>query len=53
MKMSRRDGRNVRLNPPYHKDQVDLWVRKAYDESRNGAIVVALLPARTSIRKTK
>jgi phage N-6-adenine-methyltransferase len=37
----------VWLNPPYDKHEVALWVRKAYEQSRLGAIVVALLPART------
>ena len=37
----------VWLNPPFHKDVVGKWVRKAYEESRLGAIVVGLLPART------
>ncbi len=32
------------LNPPYGKG-IDRWVRKAYEESAKGALVVALLPA--------
>jgi site-specific DNA-methyltransferase (adenine-specific) len=40
---------NVFMNPPYGHD-IPLWVRKAYDESLNGAFVVCLLPARTDTR---
>jgi len=34
------------MNPPYGRAIKD-WVRKAYEESQNGAIVVGLLPSRT------
>jgi phage N-6-adenine-methyltransferase len=34
------------MNPPYGKEIIK-WVRKAYESSLEGAIVVALLPART------
>lgn len=34
------------MNPPYGR-QIGKWVRKAYEESRRGATVVCLLPART------
>lgn len=37
------------MNPPYGR-QIGKWVQKAYEESRNGAIVVCLLPARTDTR---
>ena len=37
------------MNPPYGSEIV-LWVKKAYNESKNGAIVVALLPARTDTK---
>lgn len=37
---------NVYMNPPYGR-QIKLWVAKAYNESRNGATVVCLIPART------
>ena len=33
------------LNPPYSR-KIGKWVEKAYNESRNGAVVVCLLPAR-------
>ncbi len=36
----------VFCNPPYGRE-VRKWVRKAYEESRNGQVVVMLLPART------
>lgn len=34
-------------NPPYSRGHVEAFVRKAYEESRKGATVVLLLPART------
>jgi len=34
------------MNPPYGRE-IGRWVRKAYEESRKGATVVCLLPART------
>lgn len=37
------------MNPPYGR-QIGHWVRKAFDESKNGCRVVALLPARTDTR---
>ncbi len=39
-------GHKVFLNPPYGRD-IGRWVRKAFEESLNGALVVCLLPART------
>ena len=39
----------VFMNPPYGREIAD-WVRKAYEESRKGAFVVALLPCRTDTR---
>ena len=39
-------GGVVWLNPPYGK-QIGKWVKKAYEESKDGATVVCLLPART------
>ena len=33
------------MNPPYGRS-IGKWVRKAYQESLNGALVVCLLPAR-------
>jgi phage N-6-adenine-methyltransferase len=37
------------MNPPYGRE-IGIWVRKAYLESTNGALVVCLLPARTDTR---
>lgn len=38
------------MNPPYGRE-IGNWVVKAYDENRkNGATIVALLPARTDTR---
>ncbi len=34
------------MNPPYGRT-IGKWVRKAYEESQNGATVVCLLPSRT------
>lgn len=34
------------MNPPYGR-QIGKWVRKAYEESKNGSVIVCLLPART------
>jgi len=37
------------MNPPYGKE-IKKWVKKAYESSKNGALVVALLPARTDTK---
>lgn len=37
------------MNPPYGKS-IGAWVRKAYEESLTGSLVVCLLPARTDTR---
>lgn len=39
----------VFMNPPYGRVIGD-WIRKAYEESCKGALVVALIPARTDTR---
>jgi phage N-6-adenine-methyltransferase len=39
-------GETVFMNPPYGRE-LGRWVRKAYEESLNGATVVCLLPSRT------
>lgn len=36
----------VFMNPPYGRD-IKHWVRKAYEESLKGSIVVCLIPSRT------
>jgi phage N-6-adenine-methyltransferase len=35
------------MNPPYGRNVTGKWVKKAYEESRKGALVCCLLPART------
>ena len=40
------DGHAVFMNPPYGR-VIGKWVKKAYNESINGSIVVCLIPART------
>lgn len=42
-------GETVFMNPPYGT-QIGQWMKKAYFESRKGAIVVCLVPARTDTR---
>ena len=37
------------MNPPYGRT-IQLWMRKAYFESRTGATVVCLVPARTDTK---
>jgi len=34
------------MNPPYGRE-ISNWVKKAYESSKIGAVVVCLLPART------
>lgn len=36
----------VFMNPPYGRE-IKKWIKKAYEESLNGATVVCLIPART------
>lgn len=36
----------VFCNPPYGRD-IKKWIRKAYEESKKGATIVLLIPART------
>lgn len=37
------------MNPPYGKN-ISLWMKKAYQESQRGAMVVCLVPSRTDTR---
>ena len=37
------------MNPPYGRE-ITKWVKKAYEESQEGTLVVGLLPARTDTR---
>ncbi len=39
----------VFMNPPYSR-QISSWMKKAYEESLRGALVVCLIPARTDTR---
>jgi len=39
----------VWLNPPYGRE-IGRWMAKAYEESRKGALILALVPARTDTR---
>lgn len=41
--------RRVWLNPPYGKT-IGHWMRKAYEESQKGCLVVCLVPARVDTR---
>lgn len=47
--LSQRWDGKVFVNPPYGR-AIGSWVRKAYEESLDGALVVCLLPARTDTR---
>jgi len=42
-------ARSVWLNPPYGRG-IGAWVRKAFETSRAGAVVVVLVPARPDTR---
>ena len=42
------DG-TVFCNPPYGRE-IGKWVAKAYDEAKNGCVVVMLIPARTDTK---
>lgn len=39
-------GDRVFMNPPYGKE-IGKWIKKAYQESLKGALVVCLIPSRT------
>jgi len=39
-------GDRVWMNPPYGRE-IGIWMRKAYEESQRGALVVCLVPSRT------
>lgn len=42
-------NRRVFVNPPYGRGLID-WMRKSYEESQKGALVVCLVPARTDTK---
>ncbi len=37
-------------NPPYGRSEIDKWMKKAYESSLEGAIVVCLIPSSTDTR---
>lgn len=39
----------VFMNPPYGREIKD-WIKKAYEESKKGSIVVCLIPSRTDTK---
>lgn len=43
------EGKTCWMNPPYGR-QIGKWVQKAYEESKRGATVICLLPARTDTK---
>ena len=43
------DNHTVFVNPPYGRD-IKNWIKKCYEESLKGIVVVALIPARTDTR---
>lgn len=43
-------GQRVFMNPPYGRNVIDRWMKKAYEESQRGALVVCLVPSRTCTR---
>lgn len=43
------EGHNVFVNPPYGRE-IGKWVKKAYQESLKGSLVVLLVPARTDTK---
>lgn len=46
MDLHRIGGHSVFCNPPYGRE-IGKWVKKCYEESRKGSLVVMLIPART------
>lgn len=36
------------MNPPYN--EIKLWIKKAYEESQRGGLVVCLIPSRTDTK---
>jgi phage N-6-adenine-methyltransferase len=39
-------GQRVWLNPPYGTRDLEMWIRKAYESSKQGATVVCLVPVK-------
>ena len=42
-------GKRTYVNPPYGRGIIE-WIRKGYEESQQGKLVVMLLPSRTDTR---
>ena len=47
--LDREWGQCVYMNPPYGRE-ITPWVKRAYEHSLTGAVVVCLLPSRTDTR---
>lgn len=43
-------GHRVFCNPPYSRGEQAKWIKKAYEESLEGALVVLLIPSRTDTK---
>lgn len=43
-------GHRVFCNPPYSRGKQYKWIKKAYEESLKGVLVVCLIPARTDVK---
>lgn len=41
-------GEIVFVNPPYSRDNIKVWMKKCYEESLKGVVIVALIPVSTS-----
>lgn len=44
------NGETVFVNPPYSRGNIDLWMKKCYEESLKGITIVALIPVSTSAK---
>jgi len=40
----------IYVNPPYSRGQLSKWVKKCYDEYRNGKTIIMLIPSYTDTR---
>jgi phage N-6-adenine-methyltransferase len=43
-------GKRVFVNPPYSRGNIERWMKKCYEESLNGTLIVALIPVSTSAK---
>ena len=41
-------GETVFVNPPYSRGNIDVWMKKCYEESLKGVVIIALIPVSTS-----